>query len=560
MKLRLVLPLFLTGALAVSAVTVWLAIELREALDRVAEAQDRRFQSILLADELRQSSDDLTRFARMFVQTGDERFEEYFWRVLAIRNGEVPRPDGYEGIYWDLVIVGNGSLVESGLGEAISLQDRMVRLGFTEAEFNLLAEAQRRSDSLTDIENRAFNAVRGLYKDGNETYTAAGPPDRTLAQDLLHGNEYLRAKASIMEPIGQFQEQVNSRTAMALVAVQNDARALLLGTFVAAGGLLGLLLMLSVLIHRKVLVRSGALAEAAERITAGDLDVRSLVRGKDELGVLGTTFDEMVSRLADTLTLVTAAKARMEKELNVAREIQMSMIPLTFPPYPDRTDIEIFGVVEPAREVGGDFFDFFFVDDHQLCFSVGDVSGKGVPAALFMTVTRALLEAAARGHLSPSDTLSQVNEQLCRKNVACMFVTIFFGLLDLRNGKLIFTNAGHNPPYLKRREGPAICLSDRHGPAIGALEGAVYNESEIDMGLGDQIFLYTDGVTEAMEIGDMLFGQERLEELLAQPGTSSPQQLVGAVIDAVADFQRGREPADDVTALAIALLETYDVV
>ena len=549
MKLRHLLGAFLAASLVLSAATVWLASELQGALERVARTETQRFKSISLADELRQSSDDLTRFARMYVQTGDERFVDYFDRVLAIRNGERLRPDQYEGVYWDLVIYNPGLLDESS-GEAASLQDRMKLLGFSEAEFGLLAQAQKRSDELTAIENRAFNAMRGRFDDGTGKHTVAREPDRALAQGLLHGEAYHQAKASIMEPIGRFQRQVNIRTAAALDDVRRDADALLFGTFASAGSLLALLTVLALLVHRRVVRRTGALAGAAEQIAAGNLKARSGVRGSDELGTLGTTFDEMVSRLAETLALVTAAKDRMEEELNIGRDIQMSMVPLTFPAFPEHDEFAIFATLKPAREVGGDFYDFFFIDDDHLCFCVGDVSGKGVPAALFMAVTRTLVRAHATGDRSPATILTRVNEVLSADNPSCMFVTLFLGVLDVRSGECLYTNAGHNPPYCVGPQG-VEALAGRHGPVVGVMEGLNYEEGQRRLSGGETLVVFTDGVTEAMNPADELLGEPRLAARLAQRTAVAVPELVDRVVRLVDEFEAGTDQSDDVTVLAL---------
>ena len=550
MQLRHLLPLFLTGALAISAVAVWLPVELRQALDRVVVAQDRRFESIQLADELRQSSDDLTRFARSFVQTGEERFQEYFRLVLAIRNGDVPRPEGYERAYWDRVIVAN-QVPQMGSGEAISLQERMIRLEFVQVEFALLAEAQRRSDDLTVIEDRAFSAMRGFFDDGTGAYVLAGPPDPTLAQNLLYRDDYLRAKASIMEPIGQFQKQVSSRTAETLAAVQNDTKSLLLGTFVASGGLLGLLLVFSVIVHRRVLVRIGSLADVARQITAGELGVRSGIRGKDEFGVLASAFDHMVSRLAETLTLVTAAKARMEEELDVAREIQMSMLPVAFPAFPDHDEFEIYATLRPALEVGGDFYDFYFISEDEVCVCIGDASDKGVPAALFMAVTKALVKSKASDQRDPQRILSTLNDELSADNPSCMFVSLVVGLLNIRTGTFRFTNAGHNPPFVLRSDGAIESLTELHGPVVGATSGHAYGDSQVGLDPGDAIFMYSDGVTEAMDTANHLYGEKRLARALDGVKSLSPEKLVDGVVSSVDEFVAGAKPSDDVTVLAL---------
>lgn len=552
MKLRYLLGLFLTGSLLTTTVTVWQVIALDGALDRVEDAEQRRLESIALAEELRQSSDDLTRFARMYVQTGDQRFETYFRNVLAIRNGELPRPDGYESIFWDRVIVDEAFRLESGSGTAISLRDRMVQLGFTEAEFDLLSEAQQQSDQLSSIEYRAFKAMQGLYDDGSGNYTRVGPPDRRLARRLLYANDYLRAKASIMAPIERFEKQVNSRTTATLAVVESEAKGLLLGTFVATGSLLGLLIALTMLVRQRVLVRAGALAGAAEQITSGDLDVRSGVRGNDELGVLGKAFDNMVTQLSETLALVTAAKERMEDELNVAREIQLSMVPLIFPfpAFPAYAEFSIYAALKPAREIGGDFYDFFFIDDQRICLCIGDVSGKGVPSALFMAVAKTLIKSRAADDLSTASIVTHVNDELSADNKECMFVTLFIGIVDIRTGEVVATNAGHNPPYVCRSNGTLQRLDARHGPIVGAMEGVVYGEARMHLNPADMVFLYTDGVTEAMDGKDNLFSEERLVSLLKDAHLDTAENVVNATLSAVRTFETGAEQTDDVTVLA----------
>lgn len=550
MKLRHLLGLFLAATFLVSAVIVWLAIELRDALNKAAAAEIRQVQSILLADELRQSSDDLTRFARMFVQTGDERFADYFQQVLAIRNGELPIPDDYGSIFWDRVIVGQASLDASGDREAVSFQERMTRLGFTAEEFALLAEAQRLSDELAVIEERAFNAVRGLYDDGSGSYSQSGPVDMDLAQDLLYGEPYLLAKAAIMEPIARFQQQVSDRTETALAAARNEADRELVSIFVSTGVLVVLLIVLATFLHRRVLVRARDLADAATHIAAGDLTVRSDVSGRDELGILGKTFDDMVSRLANSLTLVTAAKDRMQGELDVGHEIQMSMVPLIFPAFPERPEFNVYAVLKPAREVGGDFYDFFFIDEERFCICIGDVSGKGVPSALFMAVAKTLIKSRSVDDFSTASVLTHVNDELSANNNESMFVTLFVAIVDTKTGETVFTNAGHNPPFVRRKDGSLLRLDQRHGPIVGIVPDVVYGEDRIGLDAGDVLFLYTDGVTEAIDGNQTIFTEERLADLLATSDWDSAETIVDATVQAVEAFEGGVEQTDDVTILA----------
>ncbi len=245
------------------------------------------------------------------------------------------------------------------------------------------------------------------------------------------------------------------------------------------------------------------------------------------------------------------ARHRMEDELNVGREIQMSMLPLIFPPFPDRPEFEVHAALQPAREVGGDFYAFFLLDEDHFCFCVGDVSGKGVPAALFMAVTKTLIESRTRTDYSPASVLTHVNDEISRNNDACMFVTIFLGILDLRSGTVVFTNAGHNPPYIRRPDGSVECLAQRHGPVVGAVDGTVYSEDSITLASQDQLVLFTDGVTEAMDPAGALYGEGRLEELLRCEGLDSTQAAVSAVMKGVEAFEGSAEQADDITLLSV---------
>jgi sigma-B regulation protein RsbU (phosphoserine phosphatase) len=244
------------------------------------------------------------------------------------------------------------------------------------------------------------------------------------------------------------------------------------------------------------------------------------------------------------------ARQRMEEELNVGREIQMSMLPLIFPPYPRRREFEVFALLEPAREVGGDFYDFFLLDDDHFCMCVGDVSGKGVPAALFMAVTKTLIKSRASNDYSPASILTHVNSEISRSNDASMFVTIFLGILNLNSGELLYSNAGHNPPYIRRAHGELIRLDARHGPVIGVVEDMVYGQDEAILTGGDLFFAYTDGVTEAMNEEQRLYDERRLVELLSSCDSNDAEAVVRATLEGIRGFQGSAEQADDITILA----------
>ncbi len=261
--------------------------------------------------------------------------------------------------------------------------------------------------------------------------------------------------------------------------------------------------------------------------------------------------EEAKARLADSLALVEAAKARMQEELNVGRDIQQSMLPRVFPAFPDRKELELYAVLEPALEVGGDLYDFFLVDDHRLCFVIGDVSGNGVPAALFMAMTKIMVKTRAASDPSPASIVTHVNDALSAENDSCMFVTLYLGILNLRDGTLLTTNAGHNPPLLKRNEGQFEWMTVQDGPMVGPIPGIAYKESTIKLGPGDELFLYTDGVTEADNRRRELFGNDRLKAVLVRSQAGSVVDRIGEVMRAVKTFAGDAPQADDITILGL---------
>ena len=287
--------------------------------------------------------------------------------------------------------------------------------------------------------------------------------------------------------------------------------------------------------------------------TVGLSDLKKIVqqKGRDELLEEIRTKNLELQESLDNLRQTRSAKERMESELNIGRDIQMSMLPLTFPAFPQRKDFDVHALLHPAREVGGDFYDLFLIDENHFCFCVGDVSGKGVPAALFMAVTKTLIKSRAANDLAPASILSHVNTELSHRNESCMFVTVFLGILDLREGTLAYSNAGHNPPYLKRTDGTLVRIDQRHGPIIGAAEGLAYSQDSLSMSAGDLLYVYTDGVTEAMDSANNLYTENRLRDLLFGREFKSVEEAVRETADDVWLFQGDAEQADDVTVLSL---------
>lgn len=244
-------------------------------------------------------------------------------------------------------------------------------------------------------------------------------------------------------------------------------------------------------------------------------------------------------------------KEQIEHELTVARTIQMSMVPKVFPVPPDVREVEVFAILESAKEVGGDLYDFFYIDDDHFCFVIGDVSGKGVPASLFMAVTKTLIQAKAGVGISSADILYHTNNELCRGNDETMFVTLFCGILDIRTGEVEFSNAGHNKPYLYRENGLVQMLNPQKGIALGIMEDFSFSNEKIHLSPSDAIIIYTDGVTEAMDNNNEMFSEERLENTITKVGSAAAKAITQSIVTEVKSFANGAPQSDDITILVL---------
>jgi len=329
--------------------------------------------------------------------------------------------------------------------------------------------------------------------------------------------------------------------------------------FIGIAGLI-ILLLLIISIAGSITKPLRLLADATKGIATGNLDVKiPVTKTGDEIGKLTDSFvymERSLKQYIKELTETTAAKERIESELNVAREIQMSFLPKIFPPFPDRKEFEIFAFIEPAREVGGDFYDFFFIDQDHLYFCIGDVSGKGIPASLFMAVTKTLIKANTTKDITPAEVLNGVNQELCIDNETAMFVTIFCGILNTRTGEVSYSNGGHNPPYLCSNSKGITALNDKSGMALGVLDEATYTTNKVTIGNGDRIFLYTDGVTEAMDKEGIMYSDDRLINLLEEQKDFTPEMIVNKTFNEVKNFSSGAPQADDITIMAIQFLKS----
>ena len=328
----------------------------------------------------------------------------------------------------------------------------------------------------------------------------------------------------------------------------------------AATVLIGLLSVRRV--HRQLVQPITTIADAAQSYVddrqAGrmvtDRFARLNIHTGDEIENLGLVMSDMEQSINDyleNLTRVTAEKERISAELNVATQIQADMLPRIFPPFPERYDFEIYATMDPAKEVGGDFYDFFLIDDDHLCLVMADVSGKGVPAALFMVIAKTLIKNHALHGESPSQILYNVNSQLCEGNEAEMFVTVWLAIIELSTGRGVAANAGHEHPAICRKDGSYELVIYRHSPAVATIEGIRFREHQFELHPGDRLYVYTDGVPEATNAHDELFGSDRMVAALNRDPATNPETLLRTVREEIDAFVGDAPQFDDITMLGL---------
>jgi len=315
--------------------------------------------------------------------------------------------------------------------------------------------------------------------------------------------------------------------------------------------LLGVIVLISGSITRPLRL----LARTTNDIAEGNLDFKMpAIKSGDEVGQLADSFIYMrdsLKRHIKELTETTAAKERMESELKIAHDIQMGILPKIFPPFPNKPEFDIYAVLKPAREVGGDFFDFFFIDDVHLCFVIADVSGKGVPASLFMAVTKTLISVIAREIGSPDEILDKVNKEIAQDNPSFIFVTVFCGVLNVKTGEIWYSSGGHNPPLLLRRGEKSEFIKGAVSLLVGIESDTIYTKEKLILQPGDTICMYTDGVTEAFNARLELFSEGRLEEAVCALRGEPIEGLVKGLLKKVKSFSLGVPQSDDITVMVL---------
>jgi sigma-B regulation protein RsbU (phosphoserine phosphatase) len=297
-----------------------------------------------------------------------------------------------------------------------------------------------------------------------------------------------------------------------------------------------------------------ALGDDVKTISSGDLDYRAKIYSNDEIGDLAVRFNNMAASLKtyiSDLTSITAEKERIGAELDIAKHIQASMLPCIFPAFPEKPEFDIYATMDPAKEVGGDFYDFFMVDDRHLAIVMADVSGKGVPAALFMVIGKTLI----KDHTTPDRDLgkvfTEVNNLLCEANSEGLFITAFEGVLDLVTGEFKYVNAGHEMPFICKAGGEFAPYKIRAAFVLAGMEDMRYRAGSMMLEPGDKVFQYTDGVTEATNSSNELYGMDRLGTILNKVKEGTPHEILPAVKKDIDEFVAEAPQFDDITMLCL---------
>ena len=398
-----------------------------------------------------------------------------------------------------------------------------------------------------------------------QNYEAMKHPENGFEAYITDTEEYgwlCSAGAAVLDDSGKAVAHVF--TDISMESVMADRQAFLMRLCAILIGITTVITLALIKVVNTALVKPiNSLASAAssyvEAKEEGEVSALALldIHTGDEVENLSHALKRMerdINGYIENLTHVTAEKERIGAELSVATHIQASMLPCIFPAFPNRREFDIYATMTPAKEVGGDFYDFFLVDDDHLAVVIADVSGKGVPAALFMVIAKTLIKDHTQSGKPPEEVFTEVNRQLCEANDENLFVTAWMGVLEISTGKLVYVNAGHNPPVIGRKNGETEFLRSRPGFVLAGLDFTKYRAGSLELMPGDLLYLYTDGVTEAMNTAQELYGEERLKRTLDANVSAAPEEIFKAVKKDLDDFVADAPQFDDITMLAMRYL------
>ena len=396
--------------------------------------------------------------------------------------------------------------------------------------------------------------VQIIPLDGEEYY-ASGAPIGTVGWAVISGVSRAVADQPTVRMEREYEDTLNN----ALLSFRRNLSAskstiLILLAIVTTLGLAAALIL-----SKRIVKPLNTITERVQSLGGNRLQfqMEKTYRTGDEIEVLAESFAKLSAKTlqyVEQVKTVTAEKERISAELNMATAIQASQLPRLFPAFPDRPEFDVYATMIPAKEVGGDFYDFFLVDEDHIALVMADVSGKGVPAALFMMVSRVLIKSRVQNGESPGEALANVNNQLCEGNEPGFFVTVWLGILEISTGKGIAANAGHEHPAICRRNGSYELSTYRHSPAVAAMENIRFREHEFELNPGDRLFVYTDGVTEATNQENELFGTARMLEALNSKADANPEETIENVMNGIRGFVADAEQFDDITMLSLKYL------
>ncbi len=464
------------------------------------------------------------------------------------------------GMYLD----GMDTLIESvdlgDSGNACIINRSGQVLFSTYADGTLAAVADAKDLRLSEdreLAQMAARAVAGeagvtqLTVDGIPSY-AAYSPMRTVGWSMV----VILKQEAVEEPTNRLLQNIDQMTDQAYQDTVNHSRYAINWLIILLGIAVVIALAASVALSRQVVKPIRLLTGEVSSMQGDNLDFRWDLDTGDETQMLANSFQSLTERMKKyigDIETITAERERISTELSLATRIQAAMLPSIFPPFPNRSEFDIYAVMKPAKEVGGDFYDFFLIDDDHLGLVMADVSGKGVPAALFMMASKIILQSCAMLGQSPAEILTKTNEAICSNNDEDMFVTAWVGVLELSTGRLVAANAGHEYPAVMNSEGRFELLKDKHGFVMGGFSGQIYHEYELQMQPGMKLFLYTDGVPEAngSENSSEMFGTDRMISTLNADAEASPEQILNDVRSAVENFVGDGIQFDDLTMLCL---------
>ncbi|MBQ8978154.1 MAG: SpoIIE family protein phosphatase, partial [Oscillospiraceae bacterium] len=408
---------------------------------------------------------------------------------------------------------------------------------------------------ISDFVERASAGLTGVEElsiDGTEYYVS-GAPLSAVGWTVVSVLDKSVTKAPEKAMLAEYENITDRSTSTFMDKLSSLTRQTALMMIIA----LAVCYVISLTMANRIVKPVNSMSKKVMEIagTSEPFEMSEMYRTSDEIQVLAESFEEMTHKNMEyirQITDITREKERLGTELELARKIQADMLPSIFPAFPDMSDeFDVYATMTPAKEVGGDFYDFFLIDEDHLAIVMADVSGKGVPAALFMMMSKILINNYAMMGSSPTRVLEQANDTICQNNDEEMFVTVWFGIYEIHTGKVIAANAGHEYPVLRSADGRFEVMKDKHGFVVGGMEGVRYKEYEFTVEKGGALFLYTDGVAEAVNENDEMFGLDRMIDTLNSDEKGDPVSLLGSMHRSLDSFVGGADQFDDITMLAL---------